>query len=336
MFLDSFAENASKSNIDLVDLELECAVSLEAAYNDAMLEVCQLKYQSLVEGVSVINEGVIEIIKNFFKRLFNAIKKFFGFRSNNGGEGSASPSNIEKLKKSIRENHNHIIKGIKYIADHPELSKKYKFINEKSIINAASMVKSKALKDAIENSLVELKDLEEKFKRDGQVKVDADAIALDSLRIFLQSAAGDKIDVDKIESIDDFRNALSSKIKYESLEEHFESLKIDDSRDIDSILENQLQVLLEASMHALQYKITIENKLKLYQNQIITDTTKMFPKYENVACKVANILAQACMVCATFTNKVCNKVYQDHFRLVNEARAVYNDMMLETWQLKIQ
>ena len=66
MFLNSFAENASKSNMDLADAQLEYAVSLESAYNDAMLELCQLKYQALVEGVDVIHEGVIESIKNFF------------------------------------------------------------------------------------------------------------------------------------------------------------------------------------------------------------------------------------------------------------------------------
>ena len=45
MFLDAFIENASESNVDLADAQLECAVSLEAAYNDVMLEMCQLKYQ---------------------------------------------------------------------------------------------------------------------------------------------------------------------------------------------------------------------------------------------------------------------------------------------------
>ena len=41
MFLDTFIENSSEC-IDLVELELECAVSLEAAYNDAMLEPVSL------------------------------------------------------------------------------------------------------------------------------------------------------------------------------------------------------------------------------------------------------------------------------------------------------
>ena len=41
MFLDTFMENnAYESNVDLADAQLEYAVSLEAAYNDAMLEMC--------------------------------------------------------------------------------------------------------------------------------------------------------------------------------------------------------------------------------------------------------------------------------------------------------
>ena len=82
MFLDTFMDDASEGIMqnsvpDLEDLQLEYAVSLEAAYNDVMLEMCQLKYQALVEGVDVIHEGVIESIKNFFKKLFNSNEKFF-------------------------------------------------------------------------------------------------------------------------------------------------------------------------------------------------------------------------------------------------------------------
>ena len=119
MFLDTFMDDASEGIMenpipDLDDLELECAVSLEAAYNDAMLEVCQLKYQSLVEGVNIVNEGVIDSIKNFFKKLFNAIKKFFGFSSSSGG-GGASPSNISKLKMKVINDPKKIAAGLKYI-----------------------------------------------------------------------------------------------------------------------------------------------------------------------------------------------------------------------------
>ena len=73
MFLDTFVCTSESSIPDLNDLQLECAVSLEAAYNDMVLESCQLKYQAMVEGVSVIHEGVIESIKNFFKAIFRAI-----------------------------------------------------------------------------------------------------------------------------------------------------------------------------------------------------------------------------------------------------------------------
>lgn len=116
MFLDTFMDDAPEGIMEnpipeLEDLELECAVSLEAAYNDLMLEGCQLKYQEIAEGASVsaINEGVIEAIKNFFKKLFNAIKKFFGFGGGTStttndtitittnGEGNSNGMNISRI-----------------------------------------------------------------------------------------------------------------------------------------------------------------------------------------------------------------------------------------------
>lgn len=101
MFLDTFMENVSES-VDLADAQLECAVSLEAAYNDIVLETCQLKYQAMTEGVDVINEGVIETIKNFFKKLLNAIKKIFGVNSSDSSSGGGvSSQNIDKLKKQL-------------------------------------------------------------------------------------------------------------------------------------------------------------------------------------------------------------------------------------------
>ena len=145
MFLDTFIENSSEC-IDLVDLELECAVSLEVAYNDAMLEACQLKYQSMVEGVSVINEGVIESIKNFFKKLFNAIKKFFGFSS------SGSPSNIDKLKKKVNNDSKKIKVGLIYISEHPELNDKYKFVDRQNSFFPQDIDIESCLKAANENT----------------------------------------------------------------------------------------------------------------------------------------------------------------------------------------
>ena len=46
MFLDTFVCTSESSIPDLNDLQLECAVSLEAAYNDMVLENCQLKVKN--------------------------------------------------------------------------------------------------------------------------------------------------------------------------------------------------------------------------------------------------------------------------------------------------
>lgn len=99
MFLDTFMDDASEGIMqnpvpELADLQLECAVSLEAAYNDMVLEICQLKYQAMVEGVGIIHEGVIESIKNFFKKLWNAMTKLF--KGGSDGSGSAK----EEIKKN--------------------------------------------------------------------------------------------------------------------------------------------------------------------------------------------------------------------------------------------
>ena len=102
--LDTFAEDSASESIDLADLELECAVSLEAAYNDFILEECQFKYQSLVEGTSVINEGFIDSIKKFFKKLFNIIKKFLGF----GGGGDRKEIRTEIITNDENDNRIHI------------------------------------------------------------------------------------------------------------------------------------------------------------------------------------------------------------------------------------
>ena len=78
MFLDQYiglSEEATIAYLD--DLQLECAVSLEAAYSDLMLEGCQAEFQAISEGNSleVINEGLFDVIKKFFKAIWNFLKK---------------------------------------------------------------------------------------------------------------------------------------------------------------------------------------------------------------------------------------------------------------------
>ena len=328
MFLDTFMDDASEGIMqnpvpDLEDLQLECVVSLEAAYNDMMLETCQLKYQELTEGVSVINEGVVGTIKNFFKKIINAIKKFFGFSSNNDG---ATKTNIDKLKNQIKNSNNCIAKGIKYMVDHPELNKKYRFIDIKSIIPAGDMVEDTYLRTALDNSLNELSKLQEEFNRNGKVLINPHDIAAKALRTFIESSKvkiENKIDTTKINSVADFKKTIDDSVKYISLNELLGKTNFNDNRDIDSFILNCLSSLLIQSTRASQFKQIIERQMEKYRNDVTAEIEEKFPRYGSVACEVANTLTQACIICVTFGDKICNKEYNDYFRLVSEAREVY-------------
>ena len=94
MFLDTFM-NVSESSIpDFDDLQLEYAVSLEAAYNDFMLEGCRLEFQAISENssVEVLNEGIFDLIKKFFKAIWNFLKKIFGVKGSGGSSGGGGSS----------------------------------------------------------------------------------------------------------------------------------------------------------------------------------------------------------------------------------------------------
>ena len=199
MFLDTFMDDASEGIMqnpipDLEDLQLECAVSLEAAYNDAMLEMYQLKYQALVEGVDVIHEGVIESIKSFFGKLFNAIKKLFGISSSS----DASSQNIDKLKKQL--GNNRIAAGIRYMLKHSEIAEKYKLIGYDTIfldkINLDSCICTAG------NKVID--------RIKGDPNPNGDEIVLDGLRTFIQSVIGNtnKIKVNQVNSVADYKKAL--------------------------------------------------------------------------------------------------------------------------------
>ena len=117
MFLDTFMDDASEGIMEnpvpeLEDLQLECAVSLEAAYNDVMLEGCQLEFQAICEGrTEILNEGILSSIANFFKKIWRMICKVFGFgdgggssssSGGGGGGGGASRENISKCRARMR------------------------------------------------------------------------------------------------------------------------------------------------------------------------------------------------------------------------------------------
>jgi hypothetical protein len=64
----------------LDDAMLECAVDVERAWGQMMIECCALEFKAYQESgdVSAVNEGVVETIKGWFKKAWEAIKKFFG------------------------------------------------------------------------------------------------------------------------------------------------------------------------------------------------------------------------------------------------------------------
>lgn len=114
MFLDTFMDDASEGIMqnpipDLEDLQLEYAVSLEAAYNDFMLEGCQLEFQAICEGrAEILHEGIVSSIANFFKKIWRMICKVFGFgdsggSSGGGGGGGASREHISKCRSLLRK-----------------------------------------------------------------------------------------------------------------------------------------------------------------------------------------------------------------------------------------
>ena len=104
MFLDTFMDDASEGIMEnpipeLEDLELECAVSLEAAYSDLMLEGCQAEFQAFCENnTEILNEGIVSSIINFFKKIWRIICKVFGF-NNSGGSSGGGGSPEEAISK---------------------------------------------------------------------------------------------------------------------------------------------------------------------------------------------------------------------------------------------
>ena len=81
MFLDKKSYGAfvdESANLD--DAQLECAVDVERAWGEMMLECCAMEFKAYQESgdVNAVNEGVIESIKNWFKKVWDAIKSFFG------------------------------------------------------------------------------------------------------------------------------------------------------------------------------------------------------------------------------------------------------------------
>ena len=105
MFLDTFMDDASEGIMEnpvpeLEDLQLECAVSLEAAYSDLMLEGCQAEFQAFCENnTEILNEGIVSSIIIFFKKILRIICKVFGLSSSGGSSGGGGGSPEEAISK---------------------------------------------------------------------------------------------------------------------------------------------------------------------------------------------------------------------------------------------
>ena len=80
MFLDKRNYSTFSEGASLDDAMLECAVDVERAWGEMMLECCALEFRAYQESgdIGAVNEGVLESIKNWFKKVWNAIKRFFG------------------------------------------------------------------------------------------------------------------------------------------------------------------------------------------------------------------------------------------------------------------
>ena len=80
MFLDKRNHSTFSEGASLDDAMLECAVDVEHAWGEMMVECCALEFRAYQESgdIGAVNEGVLESIKNWFKKVWNAIKRFFG------------------------------------------------------------------------------------------------------------------------------------------------------------------------------------------------------------------------------------------------------------------
>ena len=81
MFLDKaiYGGTFVDESANLDDAMIECAVGAERAWGEMMIECCAMEFKAYQEcgDINVVNEGVIESIKKWFKKLWNAIKSFF-------------------------------------------------------------------------------------------------------------------------------------------------------------------------------------------------------------------------------------------------------------------
>ena len=321
MFLDTFMDDASEGIMEnpipeLEDLELECAVSLEAAYSDLMLEGCQLKYQEIAEGasVSVINEGVIEAIKNFFKKLFNAIKKFFGFGSSDSNGGGSTSRNIAILKKQLEDKR--VEKGLRYLGSHLELlnGEEFKFPDDNGLSEISDQEINNGLKAAMDYVQISIKTGSKTNNADGEKStntLDSDKIALDALRAFIKVTfkRHGTIASAKINSLSDFKNTLDGYTKMLAPSQLGTDVNQQNYREMLDNMDKFYQKMQK-------YKKVVIRLMERFQKKVINE---MPQEYSAIGCKVAKTLANAVMIFYSYGLRIVKRIYEVFHRVIELA-----------------
>ena len=313
MFLDTFMDDASEGIMEnpipeLEDLQLECAVSLEAAYSDLMLEGCQLKYQSLVEGVSAINEGVIEAIKNFFRKLFNAIKKFFGISSSD-----SISRNTAILKKQLEDKR--VAEGLRYLGSHLELlnGEEFKFPDDNGLSEISDQEINNGLKAAMDYAQISIKSGSKTNNADGEKStntLDSDKIALDALNDFFIKVVFKRhgaITSAKINSLSDFKNTLDGYTKM---------LTPDQIGITQQNYREMLDDLDKCYQKMQKHKKIVIRLMERFQKKVINE---MPQEYSAIGCKVAKTLANAVMIFYSYELRIVKRICEVMHRILELA-----------------
>lgn len=199
MFLDKRNYSTFSEGASLDDAMLECAVDVERAWGEMMLECCALEFKAYQESgdMGAINEGVLETIKNWFKKVWNAIKRFFGKAVAAIRSKTMSCSEFyEKYKKDIQAGLSKIkdFKGYKYAlsdfkptdiateATKDENLAKYlaKTKDEDATKEILKTIATKAGFEAAEKSEDLMKNAQKKWQGDATDKVTLDATYFNS------------------------------------------------------------------------------------------------------------------------------------------------------------
>ena len=199
MFLDKRNYSTFSEGASLDDAMLECAVDVEHAWGEMMVECCALEFRAYQESgdIGAVNEGVLESIKNWFKKVWNAIKRFFGKAVAAIRSKTMSCNEFyEKYKKDIQAGLSKIkdFKGYKYAlsgfkpteiateATNDENLEKYlaKTKDEDATKEILKTIATKAGFEAAEKSEDLMKNAQKKWQGDATDKVTLDATYFNS------------------------------------------------------------------------------------------------------------------------------------------------------------